>query len=217
MRVAERTLGRDALDRLGRMSRPEGRQRFIVSRALLPLVAARQLGCDPSTVTVHERRGKAPLVSTDAQKELHVSLSHSGVWVACVMATSPVGVDVESVDRRLDAESLSASFFTPQEDEWLRRRANPRLAFFRLWTGKEAVFKAAHETGWNGAVLDVHFPVEGDTLGVPAPARVLRHELVDGEVACSLAEMNGGETAGRGPNAALQLFRATDALNATAW
>jgi 4'-phosphopantetheinyl transferase len=66
------------------------------------------------------------------------SISHSGGLIACAIALNArVGIDVEPVTRK---PRLSSRYLDATE-----RRAAARnpLAGLRIWTGKEAVFKAA--------------------------------------------------------------------------
>ena len=75
--------------------------------------------------------------------EVHFSLSHSGEYVLCVMASREAGCDVESVKpfRMQVAERV----FTEEELWWLNREAESGRgdeAFCRLWTLKESFLKA---------------------------------------------------------------------------
>lgn len=74
----------------------------------------------------------------------YFNLSHCEGLVACAVSWQvAVGVDVERVDRAIPVE-LSARYFTAAEQEQLRRlgAAERTVAFFRLWTAKEASSKA---------------------------------------------------------------------------
>jgi 4'-phosphopantetheinyl transferase len=76
---------------------------------------------------------------------LFTSLSHSGEWIVAAAARrGPVGVDVEFLRPNRPLERLSRRFFAPEEHAWLMRSPEEdwvRL-FYRLWTAKEALFKA---------------------------------------------------------------------------
>ena len=63
--------------------------------------------------------------------------------VACVVDSVPVGVDVESIDA-FD-EQLVAAVMNDEEQRQIRRSANPRIAFARLWTMKESLLKMSGE------------------------------------------------------------------------
>lgn len=67
------------------------------------------------------------------------NLSHGGKWVILAEDSTPVGVDIEQI---LPWHRETARLvFTPQEQTWLKQQATD-AAFYRLWTGKEAVMKA---------------------------------------------------------------------------
>ncbi len=93
---------------------------------------------------------------------LYWSLAHKPDWVAGIVAPHPVGIDLEGVKEH--APGLFAKIARPEE--WrLAAAEEPRLAFARFWTAKEAVLKA---TGRGLAGL-------GDCriLGVEGPRRIL--------------------------------------------
>lgn len=66
------------------------------------------------------------------------SLSHKTSVAAGVVATTPVGIDVEIIEPR--NPGLWDYVSTPQEQSLLAER--DWATFFRLWTAKEAVLKA---------------------------------------------------------------------------
>lgn len=82
--------------------------------------------------------------------ELGVSLSHSRDRVAVLAARGVCGVDVEVIDRERPPplRQLPAG-----EAEWVRRQSDPSVAFLRLWSRKEALFKAGADNGV--ALVDV--------------------------------------------------------------
>lgn len=76
----------------------------------------------------------------------HFSLSHTRGLAACAIdAAHPVGIDVERVEVHRDLHAIALLVFTPEERDWLDRRAGGAVwteGFFTLWTMKEAVMKA---------------------------------------------------------------------------
>ena len=58
-----------------------------------------------------------------------------------------IGIDVEKVDREVDAKKLSDRFFSVRERQCLKDLSGEELksAFFRCWTRKEAYVKARGE------------------------------------------------------------------------
>jgi 4'-phosphopantetheinyl transferase len=101
------------------------------------------------------------------------SISHARGMAACALATGPVavGVDVEVLDRRLEAQALADRFFHPGEAQWLRERPDDRRAeaFLVLWTLKEAVVKALG-TGISQGLESFHLEVDPPCLVAASPA-----------------------------------------------
>lgn len=69
---------------------------------------------------------------------LHFSVSHSGEYWACAMAPTEVGLDLQ-IHTKGRRERISARFFHPQENEYLRS-CNYR-DFFDVWAAKESYVK----------------------------------------------------------------------------
>lgn len=71
----------------------------------------------------------------------HFNLSHSGPFVACAVGDAPLGVDIEELatpDLR-----VAKRLCTPEEMVYLDlQKPDATLRFYRLWTAKEAYFKA---------------------------------------------------------------------------
>ena len=103
------------------MLNPMRRNQFIAGRILLK--------------RIRERHGA----------RLYTSLSHSGQWVLAVTASfGAVGVDVEIMQTDRPLDRLSQRFFTAAENAWLAQVSGEERMhlFYRLWTAKEALFKA---------------------------------------------------------------------------
>ena len=71
----------------------------------------------------------------------HLNLSHSGPFIACAVGDAPLGVDIEEFatpDLR-----VAKRLCTPKEMDYLQpEEPGAILRFYRLWTAKEAYFKA---------------------------------------------------------------------------
>lgn len=80
------------------------------------------------------------------EKDIYISLSHSGDVVAAALSDLPVGIDVEPLYRKVDAAKLAGRFFTPKEIAEYTE-APFRETFFKIWTKKEACFKACGGAG----------------------------------------------------------------------
>ena len=78
--------------------------------------------------------------------DIHFNISHSGKYVVCAVADTPVGVDIEG--SRPIKGAVAKRFYSDEENEWVSAAETPSLQeqrFFRLWTLKEAYAKATGE------------------------------------------------------------------------
>lgn len=82
---------------------------------------------------------------------IHFNLSHCPGAALCVVSDAPVGCDIERVQDVLDPD-LCRHCCSPQEQEAILRASNPPLAFYALWTRKEAFLK------YTGEGLTDHLP-----------------------------------------------------------
>lgn len=73
--------------------------------------------------------------------QLHFNISHCKKAVLCVIDDeAPVGCDVESLDRNIN-DALIRKCCNETEISQIQNSDDPRKAFVRLWTIKEAVLK----------------------------------------------------------------------------
>lgn len=82
--------------------------------------------------------------------DIHFSLSHCRDAVACVVGDSPVGIDVECIDRYRPL--LLDYAMSPLEREQILASPDAATAFVRLWTMKEALLKLTGQ----GITEDLH-------------------------------------------------------------
>jgi 4'-phosphopantetheinyl transferase len=143
--------------------------RCLASEALLLHTAKVVWNFDPEALaTVRGAHGKPAFVD---HPDHHFNLSHSGPWILCALHNAPVGVDVEQESHR-GAEAAEAFL---SQDELRRHRQLPgdqRPAdFFRLWTLKESLLKAAG-TGLSHDPRTISISREGvlATAAPPAPS-----------------------------------------------
>ena len=107
---------------------------------------------------------------------VHLSLSHSRDMLALTIATVPTGVDVEWVCMR-SVVAYAQQLFTPTEAAHIAQLATserPRL-FYRYWTLKEAVCKAAGLSIWEGLAA-----ARFDLQSVPVPVFTGARERLEG-------------------------------------
>jgi 4'-phosphopantetheinyl transferase len=121
---------------------PDHRAVATAARALLGRLLARYAGLDQPPIIARTGRGK-PYAPTLADIDFNLSHARDHVLIAIARA-QPLGVDLERVDRKLDAHDLARRFFSKDEADALDALpdAMRAAAFLRLWTCKEAVLKA---------------------------------------------------------------------------
>jgi 4'-phosphopantetheinyl transferase len=141
---------------------PAARARYVVAHAALRQLLGRAVGADPASVHFryscavcgsHEH-GRPELDGFDG---VSFSLSHSTDVAVIAIAAVPVGADVEVVRSRRHLDRVAARLMPP--DALARWQAMPdadrRVAFFALWTQKEAHLKLLG-VGITRALRDVH-------------------------------------------------------------
>lgn len=139
----------------------KNRKEYRATRALARLSLARYLGASPDALrfdaTAH---GKPFLVSHET--DLNFNLSNTDGLVVCLLARRyPLGVDVEPLDRQVDARGVADRFFAPTEvrDLLALPEARHQRRFLGYWTLKEAYIKAC---GLGLAIPLDHFAYEVD-------------------------------------------------------
>lgn len=146
-----------------------GRESYIASRWLLRSVLAHYLGVSPAAVEfLRTDKGKPYLANSD----LHFSLSHSGDWaVLAVSKAELVGVDVEAIKTTRDLMGIAESYYHPHEFSHMQSLDSVVQAdyFYRLWTLKEAFFKALG-TGISAGLEKVHFVLDAESISAAPEA-----------------------------------------------
>jgi 4'-phosphopantetheinyl transferase len=165
----DRLAGEASPDRRARAARyrqPMDALRCLAAEALLHHAVREVAGIGPAALAIERNaHGKPAFVN---HPELHFNLSHSGRQILCALHDGPVGVDVEAPSAH--APQAAEAFMS--EQEWLRfqrLRGAPRSAeFFRLWTLKESLLKAAG-TGLSHDPRLFSIDPQGHLSGHPPP------------------------------------------------
>lgn len=129
-----------------RLHSPAGRRLFAESHTLVRRALSRYSEIPPREWRFVENAHGKPRIDPDLDSPtLSFSLAHTkGLAVVAVTGGANVGVDVERVDRCVDAARLSNRFFSPEEAAALQELVSDRLRerFFLYWTLKESYIKA---------------------------------------------------------------------------
>lgn len=160
------TLSREERGRAASVRDVRSRASYVLAHGLLRLLLARVARTAPSEIAIDVERNRRPWVRFPPDlRPVTVSLSHTlGVVAVALSIENLVGVDVEEIKPEASDSEVARSVFSQREyQEWIRCTGESRSAeFFRLWTLKEAVLKAA------GIGLAVN-PAEVDTSLDPTP------------------------------------------------
>ncbi|MDQ3187410.1 MAG: hypothetical protein M3Q28_00705 [Pseudomonadota bacterium] len=147
--------------RLERIERPLRREQFVLGHHMVRLLA-QSAHVDDASLDI-DRDGRLLL---SAKPPAYVSIAHAMTAVAVVVASQPVGVDLESPQALRDPRAAAIHFGLPANE------ADP-LSVLRAWVRTEARFKAgpqasaqAWESQWNDCRLAVAGLTEPPLTGV---------------------------------------------------
>jgi 4'-phosphopantetheinyl transferase len=120
------------------------RDQFVTCRGLLRRVLGECLGVGPGEIPITYTGAGKPVLG-GANPGLHFNLTHTDGLALIAVARAPVGIDAERVRAVADPDGLVRRFFSPAErDAFAALPPDLRgRGFFRGWTCKEAVIKAA--------------------------------------------------------------------------
>ena len=127
-----------------RFKHEQGRKECAFSYRLLCQLLREEYGIDEQPSFVFREHGKPYLSFANqrneaSQQPIHFNLSHCRKAVACVVADSNVGIDVECFGRY--KETLARHICSDEEMARIALAQHPDTEFTRLWTQKEAIVK----------------------------------------------------------------------------
>jgi 4'-phosphopantetheinyl transferase len=144
-------LDRREWERAQRIARQPSRRRWVAARGLLRALLGGYLEEDPSALRLAQEGHGKPVLDLPGGSRLRFNLSHSGALaVYAVTELCPIGVDVELVERRIDAQAsparppdevaLAERVLGSATAEHLRTLDPPvrRREFLRAWVRHEA-------------------------------------------------------------------------------
>ncbi len=127
--------------RLAQIHADARRQQFLLGRWLMSQAA----DCELAAI---EECDNYPVFAGNPTQ--HASISHSGPYVAVLVSKGVrCGLDIEYPTRQRDWPALAKRAFSPAETAWINAAAPEAQAehFHRIWTLREAAFKAGLLSG----------------------------------------------------------------------
>jgi 4'-phosphopantetheinyl transferase len=142
-----RCLSQEERQRADRLISQPHRMHFIAAHAALRMVLARYSGQCPDRLRILATPAGKPFLDPleDAGSSLRFNLSHShGRALIAVAKDREVGVDLESIQRKVDVMKLAGRFLSQSEvrDLETAEPSDRHERFLQLWVAREAVSKA---------------------------------------------------------------------------
>jgi 4'-phosphopantetheinyl transferase len=145
----ERILCSSEMARARRFHVDQHRNRFIGGRGFVRMILSHYLRTEPGKLEfAYNPHGKPSLSGAFAESRLNFNLAHSeNLALLAVTRADAVGIDVERIKPLTDTDGLVAQFFSARESAAFHNLPPEQksVAFFNLWTRKEAWLKATGE------------------------------------------------------------------------
>jgi len=117
------------------------KNRFAIGRQAVRFLSSEYLKLKPLDIGIDSYEGNKPVIGNPSCN-LHFNISHSGEWVLIGFANHSLGIDIEEVNQDFHYEDLLDEHFSEMERSFINNAEVPALAFYYLWTRKEALTKA---------------------------------------------------------------------------
>jgi 4'-phosphopantetheinyl transferase len=121
------------------------RQAYVYAHASLRLLLARVVGDKTAASMAFSEgpKGKPGLAGDEG--DIHFSISYRDGYAALALGSAPLGIDIELLQDGIDMGAIADRYFTAHERAYLAAAAQSDRGpvFFKLWTRKEALVKAA--------------------------------------------------------------------------
>ncbi len=128
-------------ERAGRFRFEVDRERFIIAHGVLRTLLGERLSEDPARIIFSRGPYGKPYLPGS---ELRFNLSDTkDAMLVGITKGGEIGVDIESMQRRVDHFAVSEHYFTPEEIESIAIAPDSKRRFLEFWTRKEAVLKAS--------------------------------------------------------------------------
>ena len=119
---------------------PIRRNEYRVSRGLIREALSDQFGVPPLDIPLNAPPGKPPLLREGLGK---INFSHCGDALLIGLSDQNIGVDIERIDRKFDAQRIAERFYSEEERNMLGLLDKDEFHFnaLKLWVFKESAIK----------------------------------------------------------------------------
>lgn len=144
--------------RLQRTTSIKKQKEFLQSRLLMRHALAQTFDLDEAQWHFTECPDRPPVISNLPDGTFY-SLSHSNGLICFAIANCSVGVDLECIRLRKNLRELADAFMSPEEISLLES-GHAQTIFYRIWSAKEAYYKALPAQEQTGFIFsDFSLPV----------------------------------------------------------
>lgn len=140
---------------------------FVIGRYITKILLAYYTNSTPQNVKISPDLCGKPT----SDQNLFFNISHSGDQLLLGFSNSPIGVDIEKEDPRVDAKSVGKGNFSKMEFQILMNaRDDQKLStFFEIWTKKESLIKGIGK-GLSIPLTDFNVTCQGGKVQWDIPA-----------------------------------------------
>ena len=138
-------LSENELKRFSQFKNENAKFTFLTSRYFLRKILSQKLSLSPESIIIDIASSGKPYLKD--YPSFFFNISHTKDLILLGFADSPIGVDVEHINRIVEKDSIIKHFFSEKEQQtFFSQPENQRqLAFIKGWTRKEAILKATGE------------------------------------------------------------------------
>lgn len=179
-------------------NRPTLKIRRAAAQALMRSLLVKHYGFSKETsssVEISRMASGKPYLKAPGIKDLpSISISHSGPWIACLVASPHVtaSIDIEDLTKKRSTESIALHYFFPQEIDYVKTKGD--LGFFQIWTAKEAISKCLGQGLGTVLNIDLSHSLRDNALISDVNYEDMSYALVQGltpfKVFYSIATLN---------------------------
>jgi 4'-phosphopantetheinyl transferase len=131
-------------------------QQFLVSRGVLRFLLGQYLRCQPQDLEFQYSEHGKPALSNTLLNRIQFNIAHSQDWILFAFSpTLELGVDIEAVEPNLNYKAIAQRFLRQEEGLAFQEieEHSQQLAFYRIWSRKEAVIKLWGDNLFQGLQL----------------------------------------------------------------
>ncbi|WP_316820155.1 4'-phosphopantetheinyl transferase family protein [Pedobacter gandavensis] len=137
---AEDILSAEELAKAARFLQQQSKENYTVRKYFLRKLLSVFTGIPPTELVFKLMANKKP-----GMDGLFFNVSHSRDLITIAFSSTDIGIDLEYIDPNFQYQDIMALCFSKEEILLVEMADQPMLAFYLIWTRKEAIIKATGE------------------------------------------------------------------------